>query len=351
VRILHVITDFRLGGAETALAQLALATRARGHTVEVVALKQLGDAAQPLQDAGIPCLALHASDHPGWRTAWSVLSLAAHLKRSPPHVIHAWLSSGCAAVKLAAPPGIPRVMGLRVTDVPSAGMLALLRAPDGCATRYVAVSQGVADAWAPALKAGAQSISVIPNGVDVASQVQPEFPNARPLFLGRMAHQKGVDTLLASLVDASFSVDITGAGPDEALLRLLAEKLGISSRVAFTGPTRQARAALIRCSVLVLPSRSEGMPNAVLEAMAVGRAVVATDIPGTREVVVHGETGLLVPPENPLALRAAITRLQGDPALRARLGAAGYERARSVFGRQRVVNETLALYESLASPP
>jgi glycosyltransferase involved in cell wall biosynthesis len=341
VRILHVITDLRLGGAETALVRLVLATRARGHVVDVVALKQLGDAARPLQSVGIPCAALGAPDRPGWRTAWSVLSLAAHIKRTHPDVVHAWLASACAAVKLGSPPWIPRVMGLRVTDTPSPATLALLRAEDGSRTRYLAVSEGVRDSWAPALRIGVGEISVIPNGVDVAAEVRPEFPSARPLFLGRLARQKGVDTLLESLVDAPFSVDITGAGPDGEALQQLAARLGVAPRCHFTGPTREPRAALIRSSMLVLPSRSEGMPNAVLEAMAVGRAVVATDIPGTREVVVHGETGLLVPPDNPLALRAAIGRLQSDAALRTRLGTAGHLRARTHFGGARIVNDTL----------
>ena len=219
MRILHVITDLRLGGAETALVQLALATQALGHTVEVVALKQSGPAARPLEKAGIPCLALGASDGPGWRTAWSVLSLAANLKRSPPQLVHAWLASGCAAVKLAAPARIPRVMALRVTDTPSPAVLALLRAADGARTQWVAVSKGVQESWAPALRMDARRITVIPNGVDVAAAVQPEHANARPLFLGRLAHQKGVDTLLESLVDGPFTVDVTGAGPDEGKLR------------------------------------------------------------------------------------------------------------------------------------
>ena len=83
---------------------------------------------------------------------------------------------------------------------------------------------------------------------------------------------------------------------------------------------------------------------ALLEAAACGRPLVATDVPGCREVVVHGETGLLVPPRDPGALAAAIATLARDPPLRRRMGAAARERVCRLFARQRIVDQTLALW-------
>jgi glycosyltransferase involved in cell wall biosynthesis len=99
--------------------------------------------------------------------------------------------------------------------------------------------------------------------------------------------------------------------------------------------------------VVCLPSYREGVPRVLIEAAACGRAVVATDVPGCREVVRHGENGLLVPPRDPAALAEAIGRLLGDPALRARMGARGREIAVQEFSEEQVVRETLALYREL----
>src|SRR5207249_6806625 len=100
-----------------------------------------------------------------------------------------------------------------------------------------------------------------------------------------------------------------------------------------------ARAAIVAC-----PSRREGFGVACLEAMAHGRPVVATGVGGLRDLVVDGETGIVVPPRDPVALRSALERLLGDPQLRRRLGAAGRERARAEFSWERITDETLAAY-------
>ncbi|MBU6397361.1 MAG: glycosyltransferase, partial [Rhodospirillales bacterium] len=93
----------------------------------------------------------------------------------------------------------------------------------------------------------------------------------------------------------------------------------------------------------------EGLPKAVLEAMAAGLPVVATNIPGCREAVINNETGLLVPPRNPAALAEALGRLIADPGLRARLGAAGRQRVLDNFSDAIVCEKTMEIYEMLRS--
>jgi glycosyltransferase involved in cell wall biosynthesis len=102
-----------------------------------------------------------------------------------------------------------------------------------------------------------------------------------------------------------------------------------------------------RASVVCLPSYREGLPKALIEAAACGRAIVTTDVPGCREVVADGENGLLVPARDAVALARALGRLIGDRPLRTRFGAAGRARAEREFGVDRVVDATLAVYRAL----
>lgn len=347
MKILHVITDLRLGGAERALCELARASAARGDKVEVIALKQLGPMADELRRVGIACLALGAPDEPGLGTLRASLHLAATIKTNPPDLVHAWLASGSAAVKVALPPAIPRVYGLRVTDVPGLGVRALLAADDGAPHAWVAVSEAVAMAWSTALPIPRVDVTVIPNGIDAALKIAPEPDGAHPCFLGRLAVQKGVDVLLRAIAETDLVVDIYGDGPALHELRAQAAAFGVADRAVFHGVTGDPRAVLRRASMLVLPSRAEGMSNAVLEAMAEGRAVVATDIPGMREVVEPGKTGLLVPGENPVALARALTTLQDEPARRRTLGKNGHARARADFQPAALHERMFAVYAGL----
>jgi glycosyltransferase involved in cell wall biosynthesis len=337
----------RLGGAETALARLALATAQAGHRVEVVALKGVGEVAAPLLAAGIPVTGLKAPDRPSAQHLAAVASLAAYLRRHPADVLHGWLATGCAALQLAATPGVPRLLSARVTDLPPLPVMGILRARTGAPTRWTAVSRAVAVTWACALRVPRDQVEVVPNGVDPGPEPVPEPPGARPLFVGRLTRQKGVDVLLRAVAACGGGVDIVGAGDQEAALRDMAVGLGLRERARFLGRTSGVREAYDRASVVVLPSRAEGMPNVVLEAMAAGRPVVATNVPGTDEVVVPGETGLLVPPEDACALAEALGDLAVDPARRARMGRAGRTRVLHRFRHQDTVERTLVLYAKL----
>lgn len=172
----------------------------------------------------------------------------------------------------------------------------------------------------------AKKLRLLPNPV-----VPPPIParaEARGqhfVTLGRLVKQKGTDVLLhafARIADElpDWSLEIIGDGPLRAELAALAERLGLGRRVTFRGYVDDPVDELMRAQVFVLPSRFEGMPNALLEAMACGLAPVVTDAsPGPLECVRHEETGLVVPAENPEALAAAMQRLAVDDDLRERL--------------------------------
>jgi glycosyltransferase involved in cell wall biosynthesis len=138
-----------------------------------------------------------------------------------------------------------------------------------------------------------------------------------------------------------------GGGPEQSKLEARAVDLGVSSSVQFLGDRTDVAALLDGFDVLVLPSLAEGFPNAALEAMAVGIPVVATSVGGTPEVVIDAETGLLVPPESPIALADALVQMATDSNLRETCVKRAFDLISSQFAPRRETQETVAVYESL----
>lgn len=142
---------------------------------------------------------------------------------------------------------------------------------------------------------------------------------------------------------------LVGGGGEEPRIRRLAFELGLNRHVIFTGFLEAPARVSPVLDLYVASSRKEGLPLSLLSAMGAGLAVVATDVPGHREVVVPGETGLLVPPENPTALAEAVASLLADPARRRRMGEAGRRRVLKAFGLQAMVDSTAEIYRRAAS--
>jgi glycosyltransferase involved in cell wall biosynthesis len=139
-------------------------------------------------------------------------------------------------------------------------------------------------------------------------------------------------------------------GRDDGLkpeLECLAKQLHLSESVIFTGERHDIPDMLSMCDILVSSSLTEGLSNAILEGMALGKAVVATNVGGTPELVIHEQTGLLVPPSTPTLLAEAIIRLLANPELRSRLGHAGLKRVETLFDLKRMVHQTETCYEEL----
>ena len=146
--------------------------------------------------------------------------------------------------------------------------------------------------------------------------------------VARLVPQKGIDVLIRALAQATgaaqaWPLTLVGDGPERDALERQVQQTGLQERVHFLGFRSDPQTFLLQAGVFVLPSRFEGMPNALLEAMAAGLAVIVTDAsPGPLEVVEHGVNGWVVPSDDSFALAEALDRLGADPELRARLGAA-----------------------------
>ncbi len=176
-------------------------------------------------------------------------------------------------------------------------------------------------------------IPIIPNGVDLEEikNTERDWMPPRLLSVGRLVHQKGLDLAmhaLAGLKAREWEWVIVGDGPQMNELRSLAKRLGINDRIVFSGwqSREQLNDQYKRSNLFLFPSRHEGMPNAVLEAMASGIPVIASHIAGNEELVVNNETGLLVPSENVAALRDALAELLDNIPLRKQMGGASRRR-------------------------
>lgn len=206
---------------------------------------------------------------------------------------------------------------------------------------------------AQVLSMGRSEAHLVPNGIPVSKLPEPLPSDGHPMvgFVGRLDRNKRVEDFIAaaSLIrrhqpDARFVV--AGGGADTVYTeycRDLAARLELGKLLTFLGPVLDAQQVLRALDVLVLPSVLEGHPLVLLEAMALGRPVVATDIPGCREIVRDGVDGLLVPARNPEAIAAAVIGLLKSPEERVRLGAAGHARVREDFSEGRMLSRLLPL--------
>lgn len=169
-------------------------------------------------------------------------------------------------------------------------------------------------------------------------------------MVARFAHPKDHEGLLEAmrpLLSDSDAVRLVliGGGPEMPRIRRLAETLGVAGQVVFLGDRDDIPQLLAALDLFVLTSKFEGLPISVLEAMAAGLPVIASEVGGVPELVTHGETGMCVPAEDVEALREALCSLIADPAARERLGRKGRERARTEFTATKTVRGIEALYK------
>jgi glycosyltransferase involved in cell wall biosynthesis len=247
-------------------------------------------------------------------------------------LVHAhWLPAGAIALSLRKP-YVVQVWG---TDVELARRAPWLARPILRRARsVVAASTWLADA---ARELGAERVEVIPSGVDLPEDVGPPAEPPEVLYAGRLSREKGV----LDLAEAADGLPLVVAG-DGPLRERLPGALGFV-------PHDELERLYERAAVVVCPSRREGFGVVCAEAMAHGRPVVASAVGGLLDLVVDGETGLLVPARDPAALRGALERLLGDAELRERLGAAARERIRQRFAWDAVLDATLELYARAAA--
>jgi glycosyltransferase involved in cell wall biosynthesis len=352
MRILHVDPERGFGGGEVQVLALLDELAARGHR-STLAADPDGRLALAAAVRDVDVRALRIANHLDLRAAFVLRRLAAGHD-----VVHFHTARAHAMAPFCRGVGARLVVTRRMDYVPRGGPYARFlynRAVDV----VVAISASVRAAL---VRGGVEParIRVVPSGIDPARvTVAPTMRAAARavwgiaeddllvLVPGALERRKGQDVLIAAVARLASTaprvrVVLCGAGREAETLERLAAPLGRT--VLFAGFRDDIGVCLAAADVVALPSRLEGLGVAALEAMAAGRALVASRVGGLAEVVVDGETGLLVPPEDPAALAGALGRLAADPALRARLGSAGRARVLDQYTSAKMAEGTLACY-------
>lgn len=355
LRVAHVTTEAGFSGGEAQVFLLMDGLRKRGHH-NLLLCPAASRSEAEARRRGLESRQVPAGSE--WRPG-NVRAVRAALEEVAPDLVHLhtgranWLG-GLAARRLGLPALTTRRMDRRVKRGPRTRWLY------GRLVRRVAA---ISPAVARRLREGGvpeAMIRMIPSAIDpdalhpqqgretvrAAEGIEADAPLL--LVAANLVRRKGVDVLVEALAGLAGealhpALWIAGDGPERGALASLVKARSLEGQVRFLGRRGDVPDLLAACDVFVLPSRLEGLGVAALEAMAAGRPVVASRVGGLGEVVGHERTGLLVPPEDPGALRVALSRLLREPALGRRLGAAGPGRV----AEGHLASQMTAAYEAL----
>jgi len=358
VRIVHLVIGGEVAGGQVVALRLARAAQDRGHEVSFVSPTP-GPFLDRVEAEGMRAHVLPVS---GALDVSAVARLSALLRRERADILHTHGHfSGNVVGRLAGRLGGAGVIAhMHVENafrVGGAGRQAQI-ALDNATARLCASIVAVSDATRESLLAQGYPTArtvTIHNGIEPAEPVEaaPLAPSGpRVLEVARLCDVKGQRELIRALprlkrqdaVVLLAGEDIETGGAFRRELEQEAEALGVGDRVQFLGYRSDVPALLEAADVVALPSWVEGLPLGVLDAMAHGKPVVAGAVGGTPELIVDGETGLLVPPRDVDALVRALDELLGDPERARRLGEAGRARALADFSADAAAERVLRLY-------
>lgn len=365
LRICHLITELGPAGAERCVYELATRLDRSRFDVQVVALRG-GAVAGWLAAAGVPVTVL------GVRGRWDLPKLArlTGLLRNRcdllhTHLFHADLVGRAAAALAHVPHLVHTVHTAEGRFRPWQFALARLLA-HRC-DRIICVSPSVLQLHSRRAGLPPWRYTVIPNGIDPQTfspdpaararlRQQWGVPDSQVLlaYVGRLDHEKGIDVLLSAvshLAARGHAVDvvIAGDGPQRRqVTNFIAHGEG-GRRCRYLGHTDDVRAVLCAADVFLAPSRWEGFGLAAAEAMACGLPVIAADVPGLRDLVLPGRTGVLVERADAAALADAIEHLSADPAARAAMGQAGRDRVVRLYPLSAMIAAHERLYLDVAA--
>lgn len=363
MRIAYIITrSDDLGGAQIHVRDLTSALHGSDHEV-VVLVGGGGVLARQLEARGVEVVQLRHMARPirPFSDFRALRELIGGLRRIRPDIISTHSSKAGILGRLAGRRlGIPTITTAHgwLFDLPLKGRRQRLvwRIEKGMAPlarrivtvcesdRQLAIDSGVSEP---------DRFVTIHNAMpDVERDLRADASVAPPrlLMVARFAAQKDHATLfraLANLTDLEWTLDLVGSGPLEESVRTLSRSLGLSERVRFLGMREDVPELIAGSQLYLLVSHWEGFPRSILEALRGGLPVIASDVGGVREAVIDGETGFVVPENDDVLLADRLKQLIQDAELRATMGQAAREHYEAHFTFDRLVGETLSLYESV----
>lgn len=353
-KIAYVIGQLSIGGTERQLLELVRGlNRAR---FEPLVVSLYGNAPLKAAFEKVDCPVYLLEREKRGRLA-TTLQLYRLFRSHRPHLVHAFAYASRAAIPAARLLGNVKVIVSLRTD------------PEWQVTSVDKMINALADVITSNSHAAAEKIAhswprllhyLIYNGIDLFAFDATKNSHHRPFsvnnkilgVVARLAPVKGLEMLLEAFAQIHGKIPnahlwLIGDGPLRNYLETKAREMGLADNVVFWGIRDDIPALLAQCDIGVLSSHWEGLPNAILEYMAAELPVVATRVGGVPEVVIDGETGLLVPPGNPQALADALLSLLSDTELARRMGQAGRRRVEQYFTLERMVKENEKLYLEL----
>lgn len=367
LKILLIVPTLDQSGAEKQLSLLACGLAREEFDVHVVALTRGGPFANELARHGVRLTILGKR----WKfdplVMWRLRQLIA---AEQPDIVHSWLFAANAYARLVTgqrmQPRPKLIVSERCVDVWKSGWQLWLDHKLVDRTDWlVGNSEAVAEFYRE-LGCPTDRVSVIHNGIEVCDRpvvdrtsllAELEIPEGVPIigFVGRMAKQKRVDDLifamaLTAIVRPDAHLLLVGDGPERPSLMKFAHDIKVDHVTRFAGHRADVPQLLGILDLFWIASDFEGLSNSLMEAMAAGLPVIASDIPPNRELVVDGETGFLVKVGDRVAFQQFTDRLLADPERARRMGQAGQDRMRNHFSINSMIAQHAQLYRQLAQP-
>ncbi len=341
MRILHLIDTLEYGGSPSWLQRVTRALEARGHAQEVWCCNR----ADPAMVAGFPStVPVRRLGLARYVSGLGLAALLQRLRRRDVDTLHTILPYADLLGRLAgALAGAPVVSSVQGRYTPWQMRLSRLTAP--LSARSLVIAEALAAFTAEHGGVPRDRILVVPNGLDPAPFTLGDEAKAEgrrrlgggetpvALCVARLGPEKDHATLLEAFarLETPARLALAGEGPCRTALEAQIERHGLGERVVLLGNRDDIPHLMYGADLFVLASRHEGMPNVLLEAMAARLPVVATAVGGVPEIVVHDETGVVVPPGDPAVLAQAMDALLRDPARRRAMAQAGRKRLEARF--------------------
>ena len=371
IRVMNVVPTLLCGGTETQFMTLARALDTNRFSVRFACLRRWGPFVDELSQRGIPLDEYKVSTFRSPAALMQQARFARDVRRHQIDIVHTYSFYGNVFAvppgRIAAPVVVASVRdrGLYLTPMQLRLQRYVCRLAHRVLVNADAVKRWLAEDGVPASR-----ISVIPNGIDLSRFETPANPAEIRRSLGvpeqaklvavvsRLHPLKGIEDFLeAAIVIAGRYPDVyflvvgePSPVNDRTYLDTLIERAkqtGLERRVIFTGLRSDVPALLSAVDVSVMPSLNEALSNVLLESMAAGAPVVATDVGGTTEALKDGYSGLVIPPAKPAAMAAAIDQLLSNPPLARELGASARRTIADRFSLDRMVAATAEVYEDL----